>query len=57
LSRYPEKQPSHHQAEILALRLPEELMDTIRDFCAHNDITIETFEIEALSEKLNRWKE
>ena len=57
MSRYPEKQPSHHQAEILALRLPEELMDTIRDFCAHNDITIETFAIEALSEKLNRWKE
>jgi hypothetical protein len=52
-----EKQSSQPQTESLTVCLPEELMDTIRIFCADNEITIEDFAVKALSEKLSRWKE
>jgi hypothetical protein len=57
LTDNPEKRPFQRRTEILTLRLPKELMDTIRDFCADNEITVEEFAAEALSEKLSRWKE
>jgi hypothetical protein len=52
-----EKQSSLPQTECLTVRLPEDLMETIRDFCANNDMAIEKFAVDALSEKLSRWKE
>jgi hypothetical protein len=52
-----EKQSSQPQTKCLTVRLPEELMETIRVFCADNEITIEEFAVKALSEKLSRWKE
>ena len=43
--------------EILTVPLPEKLMETIRVFCANNDVVIEKFVVDALSDKLSRWKE
>jgi hypothetical protein len=57
MSDHLENKFSQVKTEILTVRLPEELMDTIRIFCAANDITVEKFAAEALSEKLSRWKE
>jgi len=45
------------ETEILSIRLPAQLMETIRVFCANNDIAVEKFAVDALSEKLSRWKE
>jgi len=57
MSSHRENESSQVKTEILSVRLPEELMETIRVFCANNNIAVEEFAVKALSEKLSRCKE
>ena len=57
MSSHRKNESSQVKTEILSVRLPEELMETIRVFCASNEIAVEKFAVDALSEKLSRWKE
>ena len=57
MSRHCENESGPVKTEILSVCLSAELMETIRVFCASNDIAVEKFAVDALSEKLSRWKE
>ena len=41
----------------LTVRVPEDLMEKIKIFCTNNALSIEQYAVDALSEKLSRWKE
>ena len=41
----------------LTVQVPEDTMRRIELFCKNNDIPIEQFAVDALLEKLSRWKE
>ena len=57
MSDHRENESSKTETEILSVRLPVELMEKIRVFCANNNMAVAEFAIKALSEKLSRWKE
>jgi hypothetical protein len=57
MSIHQEKESSKIKTEILTVRLPEDLMRKIEVFCTNNDMLIEQFAVDALLEKLSRWKE
>jgi hypothetical protein len=57
MSGYGEETKLRTGGEILTIRIPEELMDLIKAFCASNDVSLEQYAVDALSEKLSRWKE
>ena len=45
------------QTLVLTVRVPEDLMEKIKIFCTNNALSIEQYAVDALSEKLSRWKE
>ena len=57
MSGHRKNESTRDKTEILSVRLPEELMETIRVFCANNDIAVEEFAVKALLDQLSRWKE
>lgn len=57
MSTQGEEKALRTDTQVLTIRLPEELIEKIKNFCAHNDISVEQFALDALSEKLSRWKE
>lgn len=57
MSGHRENESTRDKTEILSVRLPEELMETIRVFCANNNIAVEEFAVKALLDQLSRWKE
>jgi hypothetical protein len=56
MSSHRENESGPVKTEILNVRLSEELMETIKVFCASNDMAVEKFAADALSEKLSCWK-
>jgi len=52
-----EKESFDAKTDVLTVRIPEDLMEKIRAFCGDNDIPIEQFAVDALTQRLSRWKE
>ena len=52
-----EKGSGEATARVLTIPVPEYTMKRIELFCKNNDIPIEQFAVDALLEKLSRWKE
>ena len=54
----PHHEPDKNEKqEVLTVTIPATLMRDLEAFCAAKDVPVEQFVSEALSEKMNRWKE
>ena len=49
--------PGSTETNTITVDLPEELMAKVVLFCESKNVSIEQFTIEALSEKIGKWKE
>lgn len=52
-----QEQAGHEKQELLTVNVPETMMREVAVFCSSNQIPVERFVIEALAEKMSRWKE
>lgn len=51
------QQAGQEKQELLTVNIPETMMRKVEVFCSDRNIPVEQFVIEALAEKMNRWKD